>query len=469
MQVLIDKEIRIYDPTDELLMWINSNTIIDNPLYKQMKMMGKDDVIRRTHIPEKLKLYTDRRGCITLPFGLLYGIWNMIKDHDVTVKFNDNGFISFKDDEPILYPYDYQEEALEAMLKAKGGVLKAPCRSGKTMVGINIAKRLGKKTLWLCHTGDLLRQVKDDFLKVYPNAKIGLTTKGQLEIGEDITISTVQTMDKIDPRLYENEFDVVIIDECHHCVSSPTQTKMFGRVISNINARYKYGLTATPTRSDKMDKAMYAYIGMSPGGGFEPTHEIPASKVKKIEAIHEKFEIESGYNTEMMYKLYDASGMMNYVKLINELIDNSTRTDKIIANIKECHKQHRKQCVLSSRKSHCQEIVAKLNSEGVKAVLCTGDVKDKIRKDIIDQNIEWDVLVATYSLLKEGLTINALDTLHMATPFKDGNLATQCVGRIEGYLENKNQPIAYDYVDVDIPYCIKRFDDRRRALKKRKK
>jgi superfamily II DNA or RNA helicase len=244
---------------------------------------------------------------------------------------------------------------------------------------------------------------------------------------------------------------------------------MFGRVISNINARYKYGLTATPTRSDKMDKAMYAYIGMSPRGCFEPAHEIPASKVKKIEAIHEKFEIESGYNTEMMYKLYDASGMMNYVKLINELIDNSTRTDKIIANIKECHKQHRKQCVLSSRKSHCQEIVAKLNSEGVKAVLCTGDVKDKIRKDIIDQNIEWDVLVATYSLLKEGLTINALDTLHLVTPFKDGNLATQCVGRIEGYLENKNQPIAYDYVDVDIPYCIKRFDDRRRALKKRKK
>ena len=38
-----------------------------------------------------------------------------------------------------------------------------------------------------------------------------------LEIGEDITISTVQTMDKIDPRLYEDEFDVVIIDEASQC------------------------------------------------------------------------------------------------------------------------------------------------------------------------------------------------------------------------------------------------------------
>ena len=69
-------------------------------------------------------------------------------------------------------------------------------------MGIEIIRRIGKKTLWLCHTGDLLRQAKKDMEKQYPNIKIGLTTAGKLEIGEDVTISTVQTMDKIDPSLY---------------------------------------------------------------------------------------------------------------------------------------------------------------------------------------------------------------------------------------------------------------------------
>lgn len=469
MRVLISNDIKIYNPSEDILTWISNNMIITNPLYKQMKLLGKEDTIRLKHIPEKLKLYTDIRGCITLPFGVLYAIWPLIKNHEVTTTFNDNGQISFKNDVSLLSPYDYQETAINAMLRAKGGVLKAPCRSGKTMVGINLVHRIGKKALWLCHTGDLLRQAKDDFLKVFPNAKIGLTTNGILEIGEDITISTVQTMDKIDPRIYENVFDIVIIDECHHCVSSPTQTKMFGRVISKIQARYKYGLTATPDRNDGMSRAMYAYIGTSQDGSFKPTYEIPPTAVKKIDAIHFKYELNSGYTTEKMYELYDASGMMVYNKLLSNLVENEQRNQSIIENIKKCHEEQRKQCVLSHRKSHCKHLVEKLNDIGINAVLCTGDISDKRRKEILDQTIDWDVIIATNSLLKEGITINELDTLHLVTPFKDGNLATQCVGRIEGCSPNKKQPIAFDYVDMDIPYCVKRYDDRRRALRKRKK
>lgn len=467
MQVIVSKDIQIYDPTDELLGWIANNMILDNPLYKQMKIMGKDDVIRRTHIPEKITLYTDRRGVITLPSGTLYGIWPMIKGHEIDTFFNNNSPLSYINDEPTFPLYDYQEQAVQTMIKAKSGILVAPCRSGKTFCGVELVKRIGKKTLWLCHTGDLLRQAKEDFLKVYPNAKIGLTTKGKLEIGEDITISTVQTLSTIQPYYYEDEFDVVIVDECHHCVSNPTQMKMFGKVISNIKARYKYGLTATPNRNDGMTRSMYSYIGMAPSGKFEPVYQIKKDEVKKIDAIHQRFEINSGYDGENIYQLYDSSGMMNYNKLLEVLTTNEKRTDKIVDNIVKCYQEKRKQVVLSHRVEHCKVIVDKLQQKGVNAVLCTGGVKEATRKAIINQEVDWDVLVATNALLKEGVTINELDTLHLVTPFKDGNMATQCVGRIEGYLENKNQPIAYDYVDVDIPYCEKRFSDRRRALKKR--
>ena len=60
----------------------------------------------------------------------------------------------------------------------------------------------------------------------------------------------------------------VLVHNCAHVAASPTQMKMFAKVISKIPARYKYGLTATPTRSDGMIKAMYCYIGTDKDGDF---------------------------------------------------------------------------------------------------------------------------------------------------------------------------------------------------------
>ena len=55
------------------------------------------------------------------------------------------------------------------------------------------------------------------------------------------------------------------------------------------------------------------------------------------------------------------------------------------------------------------------------------------------QQIEWDVIVATYSLLKEGVSIKELDTLHLATPIKARDMIIQCAGRIERYIENNRK------------------------------
>ena len=334
-------------------------------------------------------------------------------------------------------------------------------------MGIEILRRIGKKTLWLCHTGDLLRQAKKDMENQYPNIKIGLTTAGKLEIGEDVTISTVQTMDKIDPSLYENEFDVVIVDEVAHCVGGPTQSKMFQRVVSNVKARYKFGLTATPDRSDGLIKTMYAYIGLTPEGKFEAAYKVDKNRIKTIIAKHIRFDINSGYNEFNMRKLYNYSGQIEYTKLINELSLNSERTNKIIQNIMDCHKQGRKQAVLSLRVEHCKEFVAKLNNLGIKAVLCTGKTKDKERNVILNQEIEWDVVVSTFALFKEGISIKELDTMHLTLPINDKSTTVQCAGRVERYLDGKKEPLVYDYVDVDIPYCEKKYITRRRSLKSR--
>jgi superfamily II DNA or RNA helicase len=334
-------------------------------------------------------------------------------------------------------------------------------------MGIEIIRRIGKKTLWLCHTGDLLRQAKKDMENQYPNIKIGLTTAGKLEIGDDVTISTVQTMDKIDPSLYEDEFDMVIVDECAHISGSPTQSKMFQRVINNIKARYKYGLTATPARSDDSIQSMYAYVGLNEDGKFDVTYKVDKTKIKTIISEHRKIDLYSGYDSYNMTKLFELNGQIEYNKLVSTLCENEERNEKILKQIMECHEEGRKQAVLSMRVEHCEQFVNKLNSIGIKAVLCVGKTKDKEREDILNERIDWDVIVSTYALFKEGISIKSLDTMHLTIPINDKSTTVQCAGRIERYMENKKQPIVYDYVDTDIEFCKKKYTNRRRSLKSR--
>ena len=168
MQVVISSDIKIYDATPVIYEYCQNNLIMRNPLYTQLIVMGKEDTIRRKHVPEFIHLWADVRGCVILPFGCLRSIWPLISKASQQIKFNDSGDMSIKDQKMNIEGlYDYQEEAVEHMVKARGGVLVSPAGSGKTYMGIEIAKRIGKKTLWLCHTGDLLRQAKDDILTLY--------------------------------------------------------------------------------------------------------------------------------------------------------------------------------------------------------------------------------------------------------------------------------------------------------------
>ena len=49
---------------------------------------------------------------------------------------------------------------------------------------------------------------------------------------------------------------MVIMDECHHAASSQAQ-----QVLKRIKAKYLYGVSATPSRSDKLEKINYMMLG----------------------------------------------------------------------------------------------------------------------------------------------------------------------------------------------------------------
>jgi len=209
MKITIYNQIAVTKPTADLLAYIRANYVVDNPDYVKKVRLGK--WVGNT--PEKLYLYEMNGDEVIVPYGCLPDVIAFKRGCDaVSVKFRQPRMIWFGTQNVPLY--DFQREAVKAAIGASLGIIQAPAGSGKTQVGVALAKTLGRKTLWLTHTSDLLHQSKERAERYMDKDLIGTITEGKVNIGRGITFATVQTMYRLDLSLYKDEWDVIITDEC---------------------------------------------------------------------------------------------------------------------------------------------------------------------------------------------------------------------------------------------------------------
>ena len=447
MIIRVSNDIRVEGPTPEVWGWAHRTLEIPNPDYQIALRLGHN--VR--WMPKSLKLYAEVDNVLILPFGVLKDLWALAKRAVWKPSFaplRANGLTGANS------LYDYQERAVGALLRAKSGVLEAPCGSGKTQMGLELIRRIGGRALWLTHTKKLLDQSKERAESMFqaPEGAYGEITEGKVSIGKSITFATVQTMSKLDPSLYRDEFDIVVVDECHHCVGTPTKARMFYKCLTNVRARYKYGLSATLTRADGMIRTLFAIIGPK-------EHTIAKEEVgeKTIKAEHIRID------TGIMWPIEDyctADGMLDYASLITMLSESEERNRLIAEKARELHEQGKKQLILCHRVAQVKAL-AYMCKEFSAVSAVTGAVKAKDR----DYG-KASIIVATYALAKEGLDIPDLDVVHLATPQKDEATTRQAVGRVERNIPGKATPMAIDWVDETIPYCVNCYKKRKTALKR---
>jgi superfamily II DNA or RNA helicase len=445
MKTTVSNHIYIEDPIWEVVKWAKDNLTIANPDYFKTVNAGRWS----GNIPKYYKMYEFVGDDLIMPFGVLKRLWPLLKHGEVKTDFRDLRKHSMSGSIKL---YDYQEEAVLAMEKAKNGILVAPCGSGKTQMGIELINRIGGRALWLTHTRDLLNQSMNR-AKSYFDGDFGTITEGQVNIGKDITFATVQTMVKIDLLKYRDMWDVVVIDEAHKVAGTPTKLMMFYRVITHLNARYKYGLSATMHRADNLTQSTYNVIGDKI---FEITEEMVGDKILK--AKHEMIESQLPESIEYL----ESNGMINFQALINYITFDDNR-NQLIANLIK-NEPDKFFLVLGHRVEHTN-ILRDLVGEGE---VLNGHVLKEVRDRILQETREGKnrVIYATYNLAKEGLDVPNFDRLIMASPQKDYTIVKQSVGRIERNIDGKGRPIIYDVVDSDIGICIKWYKKRQTILKK---
>ena len=253
MQVTVGNQLRIENPSEQLLAWCKKQLILPNPEYaKKVRMhfwVG--------NTPEKLYLFQWDGDTLVLPYGCLNDVLAMDDCH-MKVNLPTPTEVDFGCTIPL---YDYQVEAKEALITAYYGILQAPAGCGKTQIGIAVAADTGRRTLWLTHTRDLLVQSKSRAEQYMSPSLTGTITEGRVQIGKAITFATVQTMCNLDLSQYRDVWDCIIVDECHRVAGTPTAMTQFSKVLNALAARHKYGLSATVHRADGMSAATYALLG----------------------------------------------------------------------------------------------------------------------------------------------------------------------------------------------------------------
>lgn len=439
--------LKITDPSPAIMAWCKDNLELPNPEYQKKVRMH----LWVGNTPKQLTLYSTNGDDLILPFGCLRSLLPMMEG-DVKKLFRKPQKVEFGGKVPL---YDYQEEAVGAMLINHYGILQSPAGSGKTQMGIALAAALGVKTLWLTHTKDLLSQSKERAERYMDGSLLGTITEGQVNIGKTMTFATIQTMCKVDLDQYKDEWDCIIVDECHRVSGTPTAITQFSKVLNALRARHKYGLSATVHRSDGLIKATYAMLG-------EVVWTVPDEAVKsKVMTVNVE---PKGTGVGLSPAFLNSDGTVNYARMVTYLTEHGERNKIILNDLVENGDHYN--LILSDRVDHLRYLYSQLPPAlKAQAAVIDGKMTTKTLKAERAQAIEdmrtgeKRYLFATYSLAKEGLDIPRLDRLYLTTPQKDYAVIVQSIGRVARTFEGKQQPVAYDYVDT-IRLLVKAYKQR---------
>jgi len=338
-------------------------------------------------------------------------------------------------------------ETIDHLLKYDGGGICVGCGSGKTVMSIYIAQILKVKTLVIVHKSFLLNQWKERF-EQFSDAKIGIIQQKKVDCEDkDVVIGMLQSIakEKYDFDIFR-DFGLVIFDEAHHAPS-----KFFSKALPIISCKKTLFLTATPKRSDGLEKILYWYFGNT-------IYKAPPDKNNNVLVKIIKYNIT---NNKFRESYIPYTGEVNRPRTITRITKITKRNKFIISNIKEVLlEEGRKILILSDRIEHLDKLKYYLDKAKIYSDYYVGGMK----QSKLDEAAKATVILASYGMASEALDIPALNTLIMATPRRS---IEQSVGRILRSKDHIIQPLIIDIVDL-IPFMDKQGFERRKFYKKLK-
>ena len=350
-----------------------------------------------------------RRGFITMPIG---------RDDLIPTNYE---IVDKRLEIPMEFPefkFELRESQQEVYNEVEDNcIINAWVSWGKTFTALAIAKKLKQKTLVIVHTLALRSQWEREVQKVF-GIKSGIIGSGKFDIDSPIVIGNVQSLYRRIPDII-NEFGLLILDEMHH-VSSPT----FSRVVDKSRARYKIGLSGTIERKDKKHVVFRDYFGSNILTPPKENYMTPS-----IDIIHTDIRFLDG-------------AAIPWARKVNQLAYNEEYRHSIAMIASAYASRGYKVLVVSDRVELLKTCGA---LSGERAIVITGEIPHTERPKMMNRLYkDKDILYGTQSIFSEGISLNCLSCLLLATPVNNDPLLTQLIGRIIRQEESKKKPIVID-------------------------
>lgn len=346
-----------------------------------------------------------------------------------------------------------QLEVVNSFLKPtpRDGIISLQTGGGKTVCGLYIASVLQLSTIVLVHNTFLRDQWLDRIKAFLPKARIGTVQGEVIDIqNKDIVVAMLQSVSmKEYPVSTFQQFGLLIVDECHHIAS-----EAFSQAIPKLTCKHMLGLSATPDRKDRLMHVINWCLG--PILYKSDTSDKVDEKVN-VE-VYEFDPPDASYNDV----IYNHAGVMFTSLMVNKVVEYAPRNKLILEILTDLYEDNEREIlVLTDRVDHTKVIFDSLPAHIQETACVLGrNVKS-------NQRAEWceskRILIATYSMCKEGFDVAKLNTLIIATPRPD---VDQIVGRILRTEKEKRliHPLIIDIVD---PAFRRQFQERLSLYNKR--
>lgn len=403
------------------------------------------------NVPPLVQLYERIGDQLVLPRGAVLQVKAVATRHRVTLEWTSR-VVSHATERKLIDQLPvklrpYQRIGVQAMLNGVQGFIKAPCGSGKTVMGASALVCTGEPAIVLVHTHDLqdqwtglLRSWGCTVHRVGDGDTAALSRPLALVPGRppEIVVATVQTLaragDAARPMLRSP--GAVLLDEAHHAPAGS-----FRQLLDSSRARYRWGVTATPNRDDGWSVLLPLVLGpelwsinlgelVEQGWLLQP----------RLMAVN------SGASLDP--RDYVVQGTANMTRALNRLVEDPSRQQLLLELGVLLAEYDRTTLMLVPRVEQAHDLARRLQEQGVLAMAVTSAVEKGLRRQRLAQlrDRQLQVLVAT-QLADEGLDVPVLDAVVIASTGKSAGRTVQRIGRVMRLAPGKLEPLVVDVVD----------------------
>ena len=307
---------------------------------------------------------------------------------------------------------DYQTRAVEEVgacyRRVRSVCLVAPTGAGKTLLGLEVARRTlardpTRRVLWLAHRQELVSQAIE---------------RAEVHLGPMIDRFTAATVQGLMASGSRPEATLVIADEAHHYGRGAAE---WHKVVDGYAEGWMLGLTATPQRGDGSplgDVFSEMVIAAQYGELVEAGHLVPCRVIRPL-----------------------------------SMLDDGLAQDPVDAWI--AHAEGRQGFLFGRRVDECYDYAARLRARGLRAEVIEGNTAAQLREDHLAdfRGGRLDVLCSVY-VLTEGVDVPAAAVCMLARSAGHTGTYLQMVGRVLRPAEGKRDAILIDLMGASYKHGL---------------